>query len=481
MKKWLIGFVLLVFFGVAFGQEADLSVVQENIERYKAIKYANHPRGFASWIQGILFILCAYHLLAFFENRNKAYLFYSLYVFCFLLYFSFSNFHLFYSGLTQPLNEYLFYPIQFFGYAAYIAFGQQVINTKKVVPEWHRFMNYGIRITLAMGVTFFLIQLMGLSTSTLTLFSILLFPTSLIAVGTYVVLAAKLKYKHVFFFVSGSFIYFILAYVALFYSLQGTAGKYTFSFTPLVFMQIGAVIESLMFALLVGYQQRKDRLARENVELALAKQAQQATELQLKALRAQMNPHFIFNSLNSINHFIIKEDAEQASDYLTKFSKLIRQTLEYSNQNTISLEAEVKHLSLYIKLEQIRMKSSFDYIQDIDPALNLSSISIPPLVLQPFVENAIWHGLNPKTSENKRLLLSIQPSESGIDIYIEDNGVGRVAASQQPKLRRSFGTQITKERMNTYQPDGLVAIEFIDLEDAKGPAGTRVIVRLKSE
>lgn len=120
---------------------------------------------------------------------------------------------------------------------------------------------------------------------------------------------------------------------------------------------------------------------------------ERALKAESRALKSQMNPHFIFNSLNSIDSFIINNEPEMASDYLTKFSKLIRNILEYSNQETISLDDEFKSLKVYLKMEQLRFKNKFNYTIQIDDEIDSHKTFIPTMVIQPFVENAIWHGL----------------------------------------------------------------------------------------
>ena len=128
-------------------------------------------------------------------------------------------------------------------------------------------------------------------------------------------------------------------------------------------------------------------------ERQVAELKQKATELEMQALRAQMNPHFIFNSLNSINRFILQNDRAQASEYLTKFSKLVRMILQNSQASLIPLESELESLELYLNLEAVRFNYHFDYKISVPKDLDISALQVPPLILQPYVENAIWHGL----------------------------------------------------------------------------------------
>jgi LytS/YehU family sensor histidine kinase len=183
-------------------------------------------------------------------------------------------------------------------------------------------------------------------------------------------------------------------------------------------------------------------------------------ELEIKALRAQMNPHFIFNCMNTIDAYILRKKFLEASDYLQKFSKLIRKILENSESQTISIEQEIQTLKLYIELEQERFSHSFMSYFDIEPELMANDYQIPSLVLQPFVENAILHGIRHLTERKGLISIILKKikNESGEDILfcqIQDNGVGRKASSvineQRQASHKSMGVNVTLERINTYQ------------------------------
>jgi LytS/YehU family sensor histidine kinase len=159
------------------------------------------------------------------------------------------------------------------------------------------------------------------------------------------------------------------------------------------------------------------------------KQKQRLLEAEKRSLLSQMNPHFIFNSLNSIQHFIIQNDDLQANNYLTNFSSLIRKILENSRKNLITLSEEISTLTLYLEMEKLRFEEGFEYKINRDLNLDYNEVMIPPMILQPFVENAIWHGLMPLKTKG---LLTI--TFSRIDGYyhclIRDNGIGREKAGR---------------------------------------------------
>ncbi len=178
-------------------------------------------------------------------------------------------------------------------------------------------------------------------------------------------------------------------------------------------------------------------------------------ELEIKALRAQMNPHFIFNSMNTIDAYILRKKFVEASDCLQKFSKLIRQILENSENQTISIAQELETLKLYIELEQERFSHSFSYQFDIQPELLEKDYQIPPLLLQPFVENAILHGIRHLTERKGEILVKLSILDGTLLCVIKDNGIGRKASSvvnqQRQESHKSMGVDITMERISTYQ------------------------------
>jgi hypothetical protein len=176
----------------------------------------------------------------------------------------------------------------------------------------------------------------------------------------------------------------------------------------------------------------------------------QAVELEMQALRAQMNPHFIFNCLSSINRFIFKNDNKTASDYLTRFSRLIRMVLVNSQKKLITLEDELEMLHLYLDMERMRFKNGFDYSITTNNTIDAGAIFIPPLLLQPFCENAIWHGLMHKDGLG-HLNISITEANRFLNCTITDNGIGREKAatykSKSAEKQKSLGLKITSSRL----------------------------------
>ena len=199
-------------------------------------------------------------------------------------------------------------------------------------------------------------------------------------------------------------------------------------------------------------------------------------------LRAQMNPHFIFNSLNSIKLFIIQNRAKDAVKYLSKFSKFVRSILQSTFGKEMTLEEEINTLKLYVDIENIRFNNPVHFDLEVDERLNIDQISIPPLLTQPFVENALWHGLSLKETD-KVLSVSIQSLDKNhFRIVITDNGVGRKRAMKikaaRTFKRESVGIKLSKERLKyfskKYKGQGSIIIE--DLYENTKPIGTKVII-----
>ena len=206
-------------------------------------------------------------------------------------------------------------------------------------------------------------------------------------------------------------------------------------------------------------------------------------ELEKKALQSQMNPHFIFNSLNSIKSYIAKNEARTATRFLNKFAQLMRIILTNSGSQEVNLSTELHSLQLYIELEQFRLNKSFEFTIKNEMAHESQSIAIPPLIMQPYVENAIWHGLVPKEGL-KKLELHVFSQDGRLKIAINDNGIGREnSKSRQSKTsiaHKSMGMNITQERLKLLENDSSeLMVKIIDLVSPNGESmGTEVQLSL---
>jgi ligand-binding sensor domain-containing protein len=248
------------------------------------------------------------------------------------------------------------------------------------------------------------------------------------------------------------------------------------------------VIIAFLAAVFAFFKLRENRIKKEQArQTAINKQI---AEIRMVALRGQMNPHFIFNSLNSIQHFISIREKDEALNYLSKFSKLIRKILENSRENTVSISNEIQLLELYIQLEQLRFSNKFEYHISIDEKIDMENTLIPPLLIQPYIENAILHGLINKNDKGD-LWLSLERNNGSLICKIEDNGIGRARSQEieQGKVSRhkSLGIKVTEERIAGLSEllDYNMEVVIDDLfeinqtsEGAPQPAGTRVTISI---
>ncbi len=207
-------------------------------------------------------------------------------------------------------------------------------------------------------------------------------------------------------------------------------------------------------------------------------------ELTQVNLRQQMNPHFIFNTLNSIQYYMYQHDKLATNNYLTKFSNLMRKVLENSNHTSVSLRDELDAINLYLELESLRFSGKFDYRITVDEEIDPFLFKIPTMLIQPYVENSICHGLMPK-AEKGYVNIGFRLDKDHITCTIEDNGIGREAAGEISKQRKSnhnsMGTKIVSSRLdlvNELYGTSLKTVYFDLVNDKGEPEGTRVEIHI---
>ncbi|GAB4022811.1 two-component regulator propeller domain-containing protein [Spirosoma koreense] len=244
--------------------------------------------------------------------------------------------------------------------------------------------------------------------------------------------------------------------------------------------RIGSLLALLA---LVGYvvRWREKQLASQQREKSELRERIAASEM--KALRSQMNPHFLYNSLNAIRLFVLQNDGDNADKYLVKFARLMRLILDNSRQEWVTLTSELEQLSLYLELEQLRFDNLFDFSVTTDPDLTLDNTLIPPMIIQPYIENAILHGMAHKQSKGW-IQVRIDRKADHLNCTVDDNGVGRQRAQvlkKQVSSHRSVGLQVTEDRLQLIgqrsgQSAGVTIIDKYD--DEQAATGTRVLIRL---
>lgn len=483
--------------------------------------------------QGAVGVMLLFMLLIYLQNRDKVYLFYSLYMAGIMIYLSstmWSNIYVNYLFKEFPILEVYFnFPVQLLFYIAYNKFVDSFLDLKKNDPWLHKKI-------LQLNLTFLAILIATLAYQIITS-DALTVATAWTGISTLMIVAyLLLLYRLITFvktpaarFIITGMVIFMIAAVICMVLVNFVRPRILMTISPYNILEMGLFLEILCFSMGLGYkmwqtnmekqrmqeayigelqrneviiqeanvqleQKVKERTAeviRKNKEIGEERKKQMASEYERKlamaemsALRAQMNPHFMFNSMNTLEAFILEKQEKEASHFLNKFSKLLRLVLENSRQLLVSVEKDIEALELYIQLEQIRYDHRFTYTIDVDPGLLEEDLSIPPLIIQPFVENAIVHGLFNKTGQGK-LEIAVQLSENKIHCRIEDDGIGREMAQEIRRKNKphhkSLGLKVTSERIETLnQIHGANArVETIDLVDTEGnPAGTKVEIYL---
>ncbi|MFI5193747.1 MAG: histidine kinase [Chitinophagales bacterium] len=247
----------------------------------------------------------------------------------------------------------------------------------------------------------------------------------------------------------------------------------------LVSIGVGFLL-SLLVAFLLYKSIRSKKMKDESVY------KQKIAETEMQALRAQMNPHFFFNSLNSIENFIMQNEKKLASDYLNKFARFIRSILDSSHNELTEMSKDLESLQLYIDLEQLRFNHKFSYHCEVDPLLLSGEYYVPSLLVQPFLENAINHGIGPSDRSDLKICLTVKLENARIHYLIEDNGIGRTQARaynlQNKPFHKSVGMKITLDRINIFNGNTASAdsVKITDLyDDQQRPAGTRIAFSIK--
>lgn len=465
---------------------------------------------------GISGFLCIYFFIQYIVNKKPIFLLYAAYLLTlFIYYFNRSSPTFFWTLFDEPkimvlINE----NTQMISSVIYLFFVIKFINIKVNYPKLYRLLMANIilisLLILTFSITFYffpfnpfhliimpIFRLMTLLTSIISTIVILRYrPNTLewIAVtsGITLVLAAILPVILGHLSLSLPFIIMeiMLLAVGLAYQIRlNDLERLSIKEELINQLKINTTIQEKMQRKLeqeVKTQTEKAILKTQEAEQAKAAQLQSIFEqkmeyTRMKALQAQMNPHFIFNCLNSIRLFYLKNEIQKADDYITKFSRLLRMILNNSRSNFISLKQELDTLQLYVEFEQMRFKNKFDFDLHIDTNIDTGVIKIHPMAIQPFVENAIWHGLMPLKIRGK-LSIKIQQFTDRINIYIEDNGIGRAAAKESTnshnQIHQSHGLMITQERLELLQKilKKEASFEIIDLINNDKPTGTKVTI-----
>jgi len=444
------------------------SAKQKNIEshyyRWKDVIESSRDYLFV----GAFIVIFFFTFVTYFMSKKLDFLFYSLYTFCLLIYLGRSSYNIIifiaydYPILANWMHTVLQILINFF----YIVFIKKYLETAIYYPKLDKAINWigGFLLLLILINTYFSINF--LLDPQQILMNIHRIVMSLFAVGGTIYLLVYGKRGLFYFIVVGSLIF--------------TAGALLMLFTgDRHYMMLGSVLEVLLFGMGLNFKMRK--MSQDRIQLRQA-----AHDHQISALRAQMNPHFIFNSLSSIQHLITSDKKESAIKYLNKFSLLMRKLLESSIESKVVLSEEISLLKKYLSLEALRFNDSFKYFISVAENLDAESIEVPALLVQPFVENAILHGLLNKRGNDKLLEVRFKKQEEFIICEIEDNGIGRKASAEKKSplkvSKKSRGIEVTEKRLELLNNSKENSIEIIDKLNAEGQSeGTLVILKILIE
>jgi sensor histidine kinase YesM len=428
---------------------------------------------------GMFLIMLVYILVKWMYQKDVAYLYYALTIFGSSAYFLFNFFKDHNNQLLFRENPFFVHLIAdsfiFLSAFAYWKFVQKFLYIDKATSFLGKFIYYGCRIILFLGIisllyAFIFRDITGIISlnSTIGVF--------LLAGGLFILVSIRKINQPLRRFVYGG-VFSLLFFYAL-GSLYELARNTSWNFFPeslgggTPFLMLGNVLEMLFFTLGLAYRNKLETTQLANIGV-------QKAEAEMKALRAQMNPHFIFNCMHTIDAYIFKEQPDKASAFLQTFSKLIRATLENSQFPLIPVSKEFESLRLYTALEKERFENSFTTEYLVDEALLSEGYKIPPLLLQPYVENAIQHGLRHKKSNDGKLLIKFCNNGASIKISIIDNGIGRAAAQQinesRSKSHTSMAMTLTRQRLSLLSGEGTVEIND---RIEEGIAGTEVTIIL---
>ncbi len=428
---------------------------------------------------GVLLFLLLFFGVQFFQNKDKAYGYYLLYLISTFAYFwwKFEKANSLVNVLASFHPEWHYFyevPISIGIYFSYTFFVIHFMDVKKQNRRIYHFIKKGILvIAIYLLVNYLISFLIGFYASGL-LHSIvrLIVLVPIIYVGYHLFRLNKRLFAYILLGTSTLILGSIVTVTLSANLLTHYVGPWD---VPLIPLKIGVMVEILFFSLGLGYKSRVMQKEKKEAH-------EKIIEQELRALRSQLNPHFIFNCLMAIKNLIGRGENDLAEKYLVTFSRVMRSSLNYSKVESVTLADEIAISQNYIQMEALRFQDQFTFHFDLDKEVNLTEVLVPPLILQPYLENAIKHGLLPKTGQ-KLLRVRVKKEEKEIHCTIDDNGVGR--KSHTPSSTNGFsgdGTRISAQRLLLFNQkfNQYLSIQILDKKDAatQKPLGTQILLKI---
>ncbi len=463
---------------------------KEDIANWNFIYSDQHPNQLASsenflnknsyyFFAGLCLIMWFLTLSFFFMLKKPEFLFYSVYIILLFTYVAGNKFGIyqFLFGGNHIVQLWFSQIIILLANVAYTLFLAYYLETKRDYPWVHKLVQFIIGYNIVIFILISIFHVFDFIDSLGYLINItfkLGYASAVIAL-IYLIYSSRRPLPYIIAFASLAFC--ISSLMRMYFAAPGD-GLFMDS---LYYLIIGCSIEMIIFALGFNYKMQLEH--KKNLQLQ-----QEAFVNKTKALRAQINPHFIFNSLSSIQGLITKNDKVSAIKYLTRFSRLTRNILESSIETNVVLADEIKMIQDYLELESVRFDNTFTYAITVEKDIDINTVEVPFMILQPFVENAIIHGLLPKKEASKKITINFKKEERFITCEIDDNGIGRIREDKKEnnyvKKRKSRGLEVTIQRMqalNTDEDEG-GDIQIIDKMDKNEKSlGTKVILKFPYE
>lgn len=481
-------------------------------------------------VTSVLFYLSLYHFVLFVKSREKFYLFYSVYALINAVNLIKRVKGVFVESIYTEFPDFFIhtnFPFQFASYLIFSFFLIEILNFRRHFPKFTTFFTYYALITSSIFGVLIVGRYVWDGYDMMRGYYITVFmPCTLIFLiyGVYLTIKTGEKVRYVI--LAGYLILGLSSFILAFLTF-GKDLAFTNKFYYIYYLAV--LIENFLYTYALAIKQRevyeekleiqktlveklqenedlreklneslKDELVLKERQISFleadaeeqrvaklsADYEKQITLLHLQSLRSQMNPHFIFNALNSIKVFLIESDKENAVLYLNRFAKLIRMVLESSREFKISLGEELDIAKLYLSLESIRLEDGIDFKIEVGRDISLRDTKVPPLVFQPFLENAVWHGLMGKKGP-KSILIRVYSEEDEVVVSIRDNGIGRAASMNQKgdlsTQKQSIGISLSADRLKFFNQSEKFNYQFVivDHEQNSLERGTEVVFYLK--